>query len=258
MKKIKIFSKVRNEMRAFGNLANIDKEIEIKNIYDSNNAIKNLEQQILENFKDIKKDEELELYCIATNSILVSITYILKKLGYKFSIIPKSTDSDYWGWTSSPNKEIELNKFITIKSKKEILNRYNKACIILHGKHNIENKSDILYIENNGKNQTIVVNKGKDTSGLNIITVTHTLKLEKDSFKGLESLYTFNLFKNKIDDIFNELLNLNVKEVHIISSIPAIGLLYIGEKILEFKNIKFFIYDYHKNNIYILGSILNN
>ena len=258
MKKIKLFSEIRKKIPDFGNLINMDKEIEIKNIYDSNNAINNLEQQILENFKDIEKDEELELYCIATNSILVSITYILKKFGYKFSIMPKSTDSDHWGWTSTHNKEIELNKFITIKSKKLILNRYNKACIILYGKYNIENKSDILYIEHNGKNQTIVVNKGKDPSGLNIITVTHTLKLEEDSFKGLESLCTFNLFKNKIDDIFNELLNFNVKDVHIISSIPAIGLLYIGEKILEFKNMRFFIYDYHKDNIYILGSILNN
>lgn len=49
--------------------------------------------------------------------------------------------------------------------------------------------------------------------------------------------------------------------MHILSSIPANGLLYVGKKMSDYKYdyLNFYIYNYSKdNNRYELGAILNN
>lgn len=256
MKKIKIYSKIRNDIPDFGNLPKCDKEKEI--IHNTNNkiVISELKDQLMLVLDDISKDEEFELYCLAPNAMLVSITYILKKLGYKFTYIPKPTDEENWGWKDINIKEQDLDKFIIKKTDFIKFERYNKACIILTGKYNISEKSNKVFCDK----ESIIVNKGNDYSGNNIITVTHNLKLEEDTFKSLVNKNCFNKFRENIDDIFNDLCQFkDLKEVHIISSIPAIGLLYLGEKMSDAKydNIVFYIYNY-KDDAYKLGSILNS
>ena len=52
----------------------------------------------------------------------------------------------------------------------------------------------------------------------------------------------------------------NLKEVHILSSIPSNGLLYLGKKMAsyEYDHLNFYIYNYSKDNDrYELGTILN-
>lgn len=255
MKKIKIYSKLRNDIPDFGNLSKCDIEKEI--IHDTNNKIVifELKEQLMSILNGISKDEEFELYCLAPNAMLVSITYILKKLGYKFRYIPKATDEQDWGWKNSNIKYPDLTKYIVKKTDFIQFERYNKACIILSGKYNISEKSNEVFLDK----ELIIVNNGDDYSGENIITVTHNLILE-NTFESLVDKNSFNKFCENIDEIFNDLSEFkDLKQVHIISSIPSIGLLYLGEKISDDKydNIVFYIYNY-KDNVYKLGSILNS
>lgn len=71
----------------------------------------------------------------------------------------------------------------------------------------------------------------------------------------------YDIFRQKIDEIFEDILKYKtLKEVHILSSIPANGLLYVGQKMADGKydHLNFYIYNYSSdNNRYELGAILN-
>lgn len=248
--KIQILHKIRNKEPNFGNLENIDKKIE----YESHDIYK-ITEYIKNNLKN--KGEEFELYALGPNSILVSTTYILSKLGYKFKLIPKPTDSEQWGWLEDNNSNIEFKSKVKYIGKKILIENSGKACIVLSGKYNIDIKSNQVYMSND----QIVINKDIDSNGLNVVTLSHKLTLDENNYRSLATKSGFLNFQIEIEKILLELSNINnLKEIHIISSIPAIGLLYLGEAISKFdinKDISFFIYNYLENDIYQLGNILN-
>ncbi len=128
--------------------------------------------------------------------------------------------------------------------------------IILSGESNIDNIDQVYKDDKN-----LIINKGFDYSYSNIITITHQIILEEYSHKSLLNKKCYDLFTKKIDEIFNDILKYkNLEEIHILSSIPANGLLYVGQKIANYRydHLKFYIYNYSSdNNRYELGAILN-
>lgn len=92
--------------------------------------------------------------------------------------------------------------------------------------------------------------------------MTHQVILEEHSHKSLVNKRCYYLFTKKIDEIFDDIVKYrNLEEVHILSSIPANGLLYVGQKMADYKYdyLTFYIYNYSSdNNRYELGAILNS
>lgn len=129
--------------------------------------------------------------------------------------------------------------------------------IILSGQSNI---NDIEQVYKDDKN--LILNKGFDYSYSNIITITHQVILEEYSHKSLVNKRCYYLFTKKIDEIFDDIVKYrNLEEVYILSSIPANGLLYVGQKMADYKYdyLTFYIYNYNSdNNRYELGAILNS
>ena len=111
-------------------------------------------------------------------------------------------------------------------------------------------------------NENLIINKGFDYSYTNIITITHEIRLQENSDKSLVNKKCYDIFVSEINSIFNDIISYkNIKEVHILSSIPANGLLYLGKKMASYKNnhLTFYIYNYSSNNNrYELGTILNS
>lgn len=262
MKKIKIFSEIRGEIPDFGDLQGVYLEINLsehcaKN-HDKKNAVRELYDTLLHKLENGKvlKNEKFELYCIAPNSILVSISYILTKLGYNFCFYPKPTDSKIWGWDNHDIKDSELSNFINNRITQIEIRRHEKACIILSGKFDI---SEVDTVEQG--NEILIINKGSIEHGKNIIRVSHYLKLEECSYKSLSNKIYYERFEENIIKIFDELSLFDLlSEVHIISSIPANGLLCIGKIMAnkKYDSLKFYIYSYDKDDTYKLGSILDN
>lgn len=262
MKKIKIFSKIREKVPDFGDLQNVYLEIDLsehcaKN-HDTKNAVRELYDTLLSKLENGKvlKNEKFELYCIAPNSILVSISYILTKLGYNFCFYPKPTDSKIWGWDNHDIKDSELSNFINNRSAQIEIRRHEKACVILSGKFDI---SEVDTVEQG--NENLIINKDSIKNGKNIIRVSHYLKLEECSYKSLSNKIYYDKFEENITKMFDELSSFeSLNEAHIISSIPANGLLCIGKIIADKKYdyLKFYIYSYDKDNTYKLGNILYN
>ena len=235
-------------------------EYENEKINEIDNVIKKLKNIILSKFKEknITKDHKIVLYAISPNSILVSIAYILEKCGYNFIFLPKPKDSLSWGFKDIEIDEPELKSFVESKSNIIRIDNINHPIgIILSGQSNIDNIDQVYKDDKN-----LIVNKGFDYSYSNIITITHQIVLEEYSHKSLVNKECYYLFTKKIDEIFNDILKYkNLEEVHILSSIPANGLLYVGQKMADdqYDHLTFYIYNYiSDNNRYELGAILNS
>ena len=269
IKRVKIFHSIRGNAQNFGEMPPIDLEIDLDKEYKEyknekenkiDNVIKKLKNIILSKFKEknITKDYPIVLYAIAPNSILVSIAYILEKYGYNFVFLPKPKDSLSWGFKDIEIDEPELKSFIESKSNVMRIDNINHPIgIILSGQSNI---NDIEQVYKDDKN--LILNKGFDYSYSNIITITHQVILEEHSHKSLVNKRCYYLFTKKIDEIFDDIVKYrNLEEVHILSSIPANGLLYVGQKMADYKcdYLTFYIYNYSSdNNRYELGAILNS
>ena len=152
----------------------------------------------------------------------------------------------------------ELTSFIKSKSNIMRIDNINHPIgIILSGQSNIEGVEQVYKDDKN-----LIINKGFDYSYSNIITITHQIILEEHSHKSLVNKRCYDVFTKKIDEIFNDILKYrNLEEVHILSSIPANGLLYVRKKMADDKydHLNFYIYNYSSdNNRYELGAILNS
>ena len=232
----------------------------MKKLNVTDNVIKKLKNIIISKLeeKNISKENKIVLYAIAPNSILVSIAFILDKFEYDFIFLPKPKDSMSWGFKDIEIDEPELKSFIESKSNIMRIDNINTPIgIILSGQSNIDNVEQVYK-----DNQNLIINKGYDYSYSNIITITHKIILEEHSHKSLLNRHCYELFTKKIDEIFNDILKYKkLEEVHILSSIPANGLLYVGQKMANYKydHLNFYIYNYSKdNNRYELGTILNS
>ena len=232
----------------------IDLDKEYKNYKNEqqntiDNVIKKLKNIILSKFKEnnISKDNKIVLYAIAQNSILVSIAYILKKYEYDFTFLPKPKDSTSWGFKDIEIDSPELTSFIKSKSNIMRIDNINHPIgIILSGQSNIEGVEQVYKDDKN-----LIINKGFDYSYSNIITITHQIILEEHSHKSLVNKRCYDVFTKKIDEIFNDILKYKtLEEVHILSSIPANGLLYVGQKMADDKydHLNFYIYNYSSDN----------
>ena len=268
IKRIKISHSIRGVSQNFGELPEMDLEIDLDKEYkdyknekdnELDNVIKKLNNILLSKLKEknITAKDNIVLYAIAPNSILVSIAYILEKHQYHFNFLPKPKDSVSWGFKDIEIDEPELKSFIDSKSNVlRIDNIDHPIGIILSGKSNIDNIDQVYKDDKN-----LIINKGFDYSYSNIITITHQLILEEHSHKSLLNKHYYYLFTKKIDEIFEDILKYkNLKEVHILSSIPSNGLLYLGKKMAsyEYDHLNFYIYNYSKDNDrYELGTILN-
>ena len=263
-KNIKIFHSIRGVSQNFGEIPKIDLEIDLDkeyNIYkDNDNVIKKLKNIIISKLEEsnITKQDKIILYAIAPNSILVSIAFILEKYKYNFDFLPKPKDSLIWGYRDIDINDPELINFIDSKSTQLRISNINQPIgIILSGRSNIDNIEEVYK-----DNENLIINKGFDYSYTNIITITHEIRLQENSDKSLVNKKCYDIFVSEINSIFNDIVSYeNIKEVHILSSIPANGLLYLGKKIASYKNnhLTFYIYNYSShNNRYELGAILNS
>ena len=264
-KNIKIFHSIRGVSQNFGEMPRIDLEIDLDNEYNiyknkNDNVIKKLKNIIISKLEEsnITKQDKIILYAIAPNSILVSIAFILEKYKYNFDFLPKPKDSLVWGYRDIDINDPELINFIESKSTQLRISNINQPIgIILSGQSNVDNIEEVYK-----DNENLIINKGFDYSYTNIITITHEIRLQENSDKSLVNKKCYDIFVSEINSIFNDIVSYqNIKEVHILSSIPANGLLYLGKKIASYKNnhLTFYIYNYSSNNSrYELGAILNS
>ena len=263
-KNIKIFHSIRGVSQNFGEMPKIDLEINLDKEYNTykeknDNIIKKLQNIIISKLEksDITKQDNIMLYAIAPNSILVSIAFILEKYKYNFDFLPKPKDSLVWGYRDIDISEPELTNFIESKSTQLRISNTNQPIgIILSGRSNVDNIEEVYK-----DNENLIINKGFDYSYTNIITITHQIRLQENSDKSLVNKKCYDIFVSEINSIFNDIASYkNINEVHILSSIPANGLLYLGKKIADDKNnhLIFYIYNYiSHNDRYELGAILN-
>ena len=264
-KNIKIFHSIRGVSQNFGEMPKIDLEIDLDNEYNiykykDDNIIRKLKNIIISKLEaaNITKQDKIMLYAIAPNSILVSIAYILEKYKYNFDFLPKPKDSLVWGYRDIDITDPELTNFIESKSTQLRISNINQPIgIILSGRSNVDNIEEVYK-----DNENLIINKGFDYSYTNIITITHQIRLQENSDKSLVNKKCYDIFVSEINSIFNDIVSYqNIKEVHILSSIPANGLLYLGKKMASYKNnhLTFYIYNYSSNNKrYELGAILNS
>ncbi|WP_232472945.1 SAVED domain-containing protein [Brachyspira pilosicoli] len=263
-KNVKIFHSIRGLSQNFGEIPKVDLEINLDNEYNiykykDDNIIKKLKNIIISKLEEanITKQDKIMLYAIAPNSILVSIAFILEKYKYNFDFLPKPKDSLVWGYSDIDISDPELTNFIESKSTQLRISNINHPIgIILSGRSNVDNIEEVYK-----DNENLIINKGFDYSYTNIITITHEIRLQENSDKSLVNKKCYEIFVNEINSIFNDIVSYkNIKEVHILSSIPANGLLYLGKKIADYKNnhLIFYIYNYiSHNDRYELGAILN-
>ena len=264
-KNIKIFHSIRGVSQNFGEMPKIDLEIDLDNEYNiykykDDNIIRKLKNIIISKLEEanITRQDKIMLYAIAPNSILVSIAYILEKYKYNFDFLPKPKDSLVWGYRDIDITDPELTNFIESKSTQLRISNINQPIgIILSGRSNVDNIEEVYK-----DNENLIINKGFDYSYTNIITITHQIRLQENSDKSLVNKKCYDIFVSEINSIFNDIVSYqNIKEVHILSSIPANGLLYLGKKMASYKNnhLTFYIYNYSSNNKrYELGAILNS
>ncbi len=206
------------------------KETDIANLY------KPVKQFVNDNALSGKK---CMLYLLAPNSVSVAVSFLLSKLKVDFEFLPKSTDSDEWGYRGD---EININKTVNFIKKYKIDDLSNKKiCIKLIGKFNISGKRDIIF-ESNKK--TYFVTKEIKSNSNNILHVAYVLRLP-EIYNSLTNKNTCKKFKENIDEILDNLLENSITKVHILSSIPIYGLIYLGKKISEepFRDIEFIIYN---------------
>ena len=237
-KNIKIFHSIRGVSQNFGEIPKIDLEIDLDkeyNIYkDNDNVIKKLKNIIISKLEEsnITKQDKIILYAIAPNSILVSISFILEKYKYNFDFLPKPKDSLIWGYRDIDINDQELTNFIDSKSTQLRISNINQPIgIILSGRSNVDNIEEVYK-----DNENLIINKGFDYSYTNIITITHEIRLQENSDKSLVNKKCYDIFVSEVNSIFNDIVSYeNIKEVHILSSIPANGLLYLGKKWLAIK-----------------------
>lgn len=264
-KNVKIFHSIRGVSQNFGEIPKVDLEIDLDNEYNiykykDDNIIKKLKNIIISKLEEanITKQDKIILYAIAPNSILVSIAYILEKYKYNFDFLPKPKDSLVWGYRDIDIADQELTNFIESKSTQLRISNINQPIgIILSGRSNVDNIEEVYK-----DNENLIINKGFDYSYTNIITITHEIRLQENSDKSLVNKKCYDIFVSEINSIFNDIVSYkNIKEVHILNSIPANGLLYLGKKMASYKNnhLTFYIYNYiSNNNRYELGTILNS
>ena len=111
IKNVKIFNSIRGVSQNFGEIPKIDLEIDLDNEYNiykykDDNIIRKLKNIIISKLEEanITKQDNIMLYEIAPNSILVSIAFILEKYKYNFDFLPKPKDSLIWGY-----KDIDIS-----------------------------------------------------------------------------------------------------------------------------------------------------
>lgn len=201
----------------------------------------------------LSTETPLRLYCVGPNQLLIGISYLLSKGRYTFEFEPKSTDSKKWGFI--PDKDTEIqdhHSFIEPKPSSITLNRH-KVCVSLMGKFNLPGEKEVWQ----GDKVLFTQCMTEDLGDENRLHITHRLKLPQN-YHSLSSKKSCQQFKKEIKSILDELLERKAKEIHILSSIPAQGLLYLGQLLSAepYRDMEFYLYNYMGSD-YKLGDVIS-
>ena len=252
---IMIGHKIRGKYPDFGD-ANADAELNLSEKLngketDFANIYEHLKKFVIDN--DIYKEKNNCLYLIAPNSVTVSVSFILTKFGLHFDFYPKPTNSIHWRYTATDEKNIQkIKNFITND------NKTNKdICIKLIGKFDISGEQSVYLGEGTiYTTQLCGTDKGKE------LNITHILKLPT-IYDSLTNKNSCDLFKKNINTILESLNDNSITRIHVLSSIPTYGLIYLGQAMSKeiCRDMEFILYNAFEDKtnkyIYKAGTILS-
>ena len=185
---------------------------------------------------EIVKSEIFELYLVAPNSVCVAIPFILTVMKYKYICIPK------------PNDEGLVEKEETWKHQET-----RETRILSRAENPVDQYTKNVYVAFNGKFE-ITQEKTELYEELNYI-----VKLLPPKYNTLASESNIEDFKSKCEELFCRTLHNNLQSsIHLIPSIPAVGLMELGCLFakMDVVNRNIYVYNY-KVNSYGVGDVFS-